>query len=468
MANFLDSEAVFFFDDKGISNEMLYQEFEAFLDGMIGNSDLANVNAHAVYANINSELNISALVFFTIAFNEEGMADSSWNIPLRSLAEKGIAGPNMGAGPVKLFMKSGNESSTYADKLWDPGERGGSNDLVHLKNAIKRNRLCLAVSASKPVEINTEAIAAPIPVPAQIAPAAAPVSVSAAINAASIDNDEFSQMIKIIESQRIKITILENELVKSKQGANLVKELGVLKIEFGKLQEDKEVLDKEHSQTLKELEKLEKTAAKIEEQHKALVAKIEKEKNQQIAKLEKEIATQLEKFEKGKTLEKEKLEKHYNKIIQKREQEMEERFKYAVKETEESLQQKELQVKNLNAELTELRGDKFRLLKSGSDSVLDRIAQAGVNFITFKPGAGHLTIPLKDMTDFIENPNAYAAKKCNVSQEEYEIWLEHYQKTTCNAPVAGNKLCGTRVTRIDVPGNFKPGISDRCSKHPPK
>ncbi|HET8704925.1 MAG TPA: chromosome partitioning protein ParA, partial [Pseudomonadales bacterium] len=118
----------------------------------------------------------------------------------------------------------------------------------------------------------------------------------------------------------------------------------------------------------------------------------------------------------------------------------------------------------LREELTLLRKDKIRLVNAGADKFLEKLESLGVSFIAFHPGAGHISIPLADMAQYMENPIAYAANRCLVSEEHYRQWLTHYQKPCCQWEF-NDQSCGQRVARIDVPSQFVPGQHDRCEKH---
>ena len=101
-----------------------------------------------------------------------------------------------------------------------------------------------------------------------------------------------------------------------------------------------------------------------------------------------------------------------------------------------------------------------------SRSVLHRLAEADVSLVTMQPGAGHITIPVDEVDEFLKSPHAYAAKYCMVSEDAYKVWLRHYEAPVCDAriPVTG-ELCGLPLERKTHPGRFTPGISNRCSRH---
>src|SRR5690606_42164666 len=73
-------EAVFFMQDHGVSRQMRYNEFEAILDGVVALPDYADTEATLVYVEIDQSLQIQALVFFLLYFDEEGRADPEWNL----------------------------------------------------------------------------------------------------------------------------------------------------------------------------------------------------------------------------------------------------------------------------------------------------------------------------------------------------------------------------------------------------
>ena len=81
------SEAILFFDHRGISKSMLYSDFEAILDGMVGVPEFADKEVRGAYCVVNGQLKVRGLVLFTIDFDEDGMADTTWNVPLRHLVE---------------------------------------------------------------------------------------------------------------------------------------------------------------------------------------------------------------------------------------------------------------------------------------------------------------------------------------------------------------------------------------------
>lgn len=465
-------EAVLFFDKKGVAKEMLYSEFESILDGLLPVPEMASRNHEAAFVSVDGSLHIKGIVFFTIAFDAQGFADKKWNVPLRSLLNKGVEGPDLGAGAIRVYMQGIDEAGKYTKYLWDPDERGGSNDLIHLRNAIRNNHLCLLSDGSDDAGENDRmgnpgmVMREEPAVPKQVARKAAgmddveiPMATSTLMNT---DNDEFSQAIKIIESQRIRITALENALKKSTGNApDLSGELAKAKQEADEFKEQLQVSETALKESKKSTKAFEKQISELED---AL-----KKSEQALKQSEKKAKTKLEEQK-----------KKYASDLKSSNKELEESLKEASKKEQEALTQEheeqlaeqkqlhqklEQQLESFKKELTELRGDKFRLVKNGTEEFFNKIAAADISFMAFRPGTGHMTIPLKDIGVYMESPNEYCAKKCNMSLEEYETWLSHYNNPVCTAPLPGDKICGEHIKRVDAPANYTKGSSDRCSKH---
>jgi len=128
-----------FFNGRGVCRAMLLPEFEAVLDGVVGLSDLADQQVRLAYVQISPRREARAAVFFLLDFDEDGAADSGWNIPLRPLSERGGPGMDLGGGPIRLVCRSQCPIPWHQMHLWDPEPQ----DLLSLRDAIMRNRLGL-------------------------------------------------------------------------------------------------------------------------------------------------------------------------------------------------------------------------------------------------------------------------------------------------------------------------------------
>jgi hypothetical protein len=123
------------------------------------------------------------------------------------------------------------------------------------------------------------------------------------------------------------------------------------------------------------------------------------------------------------------------------------------------------QDKQLEQEVDRLKRERDEFAGQGSDQVLERLSKLGVVFVVYHPGAGHLTIPLTDIARYQDNPMAYVAAKCFVSEAQYREWYEHYQAPTCAGVLLNGERCGLQLERVDSPSRFVPGHSNCCARH---
>jgi len=213
-------EAVLFFNERGICKEMFYPEFEAMLDGVVNFAEFADRQMRAAYVLINPRLLIRSLVLFYLDFDEQGRADTGWNIPLRHLAEKAGRGPDLGAGPIRLACRSQCPVSWHQMHLWDPSLAPTQNDLVLLRDVVKRNNLGVLVEEdSAPVELGRLQVASEDRWYAK--PDAE--REEAARLAEQLEQEHRQKTAQLIKQQRLRITSLiaqhEEELAKARLAA---------------------------------------------------------------------------------------------------------------------------------------------------------------------------------------------------------------------------------------------------------
>jgi len=337
---------------------MLYPEFEAMLDGVVSMLEFADQQMRVAYVLVNARLQIRAAVFFYLDFNEDGSADSGWNIPLRSLAERTGRGPDLGAGPIRLACRSQCPVSWHQMHLWDPDLTPGKNHFVMLRDRIKRNQLGLLVEEEAPQTLPTERLQM-VAEDTWYAPDAA--KQAATRRTEQLEKEQRLKAAQLIKQQRLRI-------------------------------------------------------ASLEQMREADLAKLRDLAAQQQATLQNEI-TRL----RGQLLE------------------------------------HEQQTVNLRAQLAEQA--------EGFQKTLERLSRIGVVFMAYHPGAGHLTIALQDMARYQENPLAYAAAKCAVSEEQYGKWVQHYQQPTCVASLSTGERCNMPLDKVDSPARFVIGESNCCARH---
>ena len=138
-------DAVLFVDQNKVVKEMLLTEFEAVLDGVVGEPEFADSAAHAVYLKINRRLDIIGAVFFIIHFDAKGNADRRWNIPLSQMVETAAFGPELNGVQLRIACRSQCQIPWQQQDLWEPDLSVGSNTLKMLSVSVQANRLGLLV-----------------------------------------------------------------------------------------------------------------------------------------------------------------------------------------------------------------------------------------------------------------------------------------------------------------------------------
>jgi len=435
-------EAVLFFNDSGVCKEMLYPEFEAMLDGVVSMPEFADQQMRVAYVLVNTRLQIRAAVFFYLDFNEDGSADSGWNIPLRNLAERTGRGPDLGAGPIRLACRSQCPVSWYQMHLWDPELTKSRNHLVMLRDRIRRNQLGLLVEEEVPQTVPAERLQ----MVAEDAWYAADSAKQAATERA--EKREQEQRLKaaqLIKQQRLRIANLEQQReaditrlreLAAQQQAKLLEELAQLRQE---LLHKEQLAEQLRSQLAEQAEGFQKNREEMSRQLRVLEQNSRAEAQASQAQFDEELKRQIA---------------------------------AAVTEYKEqvSIRDVELAYRNeldvqLQEEIEQLQKQRDALVEQSGEQVLKRLSGLGVTFMAYHPGAGHLTIPLHDMARYQQNPLAYAAAKCAVSEEQYGQWVQHYQQPTCVATLSSGERCNMPLDKVEAPSRFFIGESNCCARH---
>ncbi|MCW3148848.1 chromosome partitioning protein ParA [Stutzerimonas stutzeri] len=435
-------EAVLFFNERGICKEMLFPEFEAVLDGVVNLREFADQQMRAAYVLIDPRLLIRAAVFFYIDFNDDGSADQGWNIPLRNLAERTGRGPDLGAGPIRLACRSQCPVSWHQMHLWDPSLGSENNTLSLLVERVKRNQLGLLVEEEAPPVVPAERLQM---VAEDAWYARDPAKAAAAKRSEALEQEQRQKAALLIKQQRQRITNLERQRdedvarlreTADAQRQQLQAEIATLQ---QRLQQQIELNGSLHAQMVEQAEAFQKAREEMSGQLRTL------EKNGRI-----EVSAARDQFE----------------------HEAQARIAAAIAEYKEqvSIRDVELAYRNeLDAQLEEeihrLTLERDELAARSGDKILEQLAQAGVVFMAYHPGAGHLTIALADIARYQANPLAYVAAKCAVSEEQYRQWLEHYQQPSCVARLPSGERCAIPLDKIDSPSRFVIGHSNCCARH---
>ncbi|MBS69064.1 MAG: chromosome partitioning protein ParA [Pseudomonas sp.] len=434
-------EAVLFFNEGSICKEMLYPEFEAVLDGVVALPEFADRQMQAVYVMINPRLQVRAAVFFCLDFNDDGSADAGWNIPLRQLAERTGRGPDMGAGPIRLACRSQCPVSWHQMHMWDPKVGPERNDLVVLRETIKRNQLGLLVEEETPQAVPAERLQM---VAEDTWYAVETGKDAAAKRSESHEREQRQKAALLIKQQRQRITNLER-----------LREEDVLKLTTA-AENERKALQEEIRTLQQQLQQQTELNASLHAQMTA--------QGESFQKAREEMSKQLRTLEVSGRVE-------IGAAREQFEHEAQARIAAAIAEYKEqvAIRDVELAYRNeldaqLEEEIQRLKTECETLRHSG-DRVLEELSRQGVVFMAYHPGAGHLTIALQDLARYRANPLAYAAAKCFVSEEQYRQWLEHYQKPACVATLSSGERCAMPLDKIDAPSRFVIGESNCCARH---
>ena len=434
------SEAILFYGDKGVTKSMLYSDFEAILDGMVGVPELAGDQVRGAYCLVNAQLQVIAAVLFLIDFDDDGMADHAWNVPLRHLAEHGGPGPDMGTGPIRLACKSQCPVAWHQEQLWDPTMKPGHNDFVFMRDVIRErgSKLGLFVDDSAPAP----AAAAPAPAPqaaAQI-PVVAPEPAGKSAAQQQKDDEERLRLARTLKELRLRIQTMDS---KHKE------EVAQLRYAH---QQKEEILSTQLEKVLMQFRSLKSQNVALKEQSDSLKA--------QVSSLNSSLEEQaMRKTDHGSEIEI--LTEQYKIALEQRLEEERARLTEDMNAREMDVLNRDEKIAELQADLSDAKREQIRMANSGAEKLLEKLQTLGLNFIAFHPGAGHISINAHEISDYMQNPVAFAARKCLVTEDHYRAWLAHYENPVCQVEVGEGRACGKRVIRVDVPNQFKPGVSDR-------
>ncbi|WP_336367995.1 DNA repair protein [Marinobacter sp. C2H3] len=403
--------AVFFIEDGRVDRQMRASEFGAFLDGYVGLSDLAETDVRAVLVQQGPDLLVRALVFFRIWFDEEGRADTHWNVPIEALARNGAKGPDMGAGPIRLVCRSQCPDPAYADDLWDPDMTPGNNHFQAIRKAVDANRLKF-----RKIEPSTRE----------------DIPVLAADGAAGADAEDESaearqsraRLAQLIREQRLRIKTLQS--VHRDTLAELQREH---RLELQALRTELASVEQQLQRQRLSNEQLKARLAQRNEQYLAMQERLETVGDQQ-SRQEANAGAEL-------VLLREQLDRR----------------------------QRELELRDERIVALKQELDEVRDREPPEDSILGELRKQSVFLVAYHPGVGHVTLPYDDIERYFTNPFAYAAERCGISEPAYREWLSHYEHPVCQHTDDQGTACEEPLLRVSQPSDFVPGRDDRCPSH---
>jgi hypothetical protein len=443
----IDRRAIFFIEDHKVTRQMLYSEFDAVLDHYASMPDYADCDMKAVYVVLNEQIQITALVFFQIYFDEEGLADSSWNVPLSKLASISGRGPDLGGGPIKLACRGQCPINWHQKELWDPSMNPGANDLLAVKRTVQENRL----QFPKEESVVDESIG--IVGQEDIVPI---------LTEGELGNEEDIPLLQNESDQKRRA----GDPAKRLKLARMIKDQRLRIRTLASHQEQKiKKMAREHWVEIQSYKTQFESLRQSIEQYRVVNEQLKKKlfkRNEQFLELQDRLAeklAQLNVAEKG-------LEQIQSGSIEAGSVEQLKAevsvLKEALAKREEDLSYRDEREEQLRDELQEMKKSSPAAAETG---ILSRLKQLDVVFVAYHPGAGHVTIPFSDIKRYSDNPRAFVAAKCFVTEEQYAQWLNHYENPVCRHTSEKGELCGQSIKSVAVPSEFEPGVSDRCKLH---
>lgn len=97
---------------------------------------------------------------------------------------------------------------------------------------------------------------------------------------------------------------------------------------------------------------------------------------------------------------------------------------------------------------------------SNPDFILNKMAQNDVVSVVFHKGIGHINLKPLQLTDYLEDPIAYAAHQVSLNKEQYQLWLEHENKPKCC-------VCDDAIPLVADPSIFDVEVDVYCEQHKP-
>lgn len=394
--------AVYFLDQGQVQREMRFTEFEAFLDGYAGLSDLADTEVRAIYAQVSKSLGPTALVFFRIYFDDEGRADPSWNLPLDEMIARSGSGPDLGEGPIRLVCRSRCPDPKYADALWDPEMSPGNNDFQAVRKSIEANRLRFVKVAP-------------------VAEAEIPLLTRAVEDNGQEARDQRIRLARMLRQQRLRIKTLQGAHRDAIREINREQRL------------EMQGLRREHLEMEQQLERLRLANGQLKQKL--------AERNSQYLELQQHVS-------------------------EARAEPMTEQSQAELVLLREQLERKEREAQTRNEQMADLERQLRQAKDAVPDesSLMRRLKGQSVFLVAYHPGVGHVTLPYADIGRYFSDPLSYAAAKCELTLSAYESWLAHYERPLCQGK-QGNQSCLSPLPRVSDPREFIAGKHDLCEQH---
>lgn len=421
ISRYYPAEAVLFLVNHVIAKQMLYSEFQAVLDGYVPLADLRNKTIEAVYVKVNHSFCVTGAVFFTLDIDDSGFVDKDWNLPLNQLCEKAKSGPDMGAGPINMASRNQCPIEWHAESLWQPDTSDVSGVICLIAKAIKQNRLGLVFDLSEETPV--------------LSP----------LDKGYVDRERQYQLSNLLTRYRNRLNAL------NKQTKNTIKGLHT---EHRESTDELKLKIQMQTQSLLELQYTNDQLQEVIDGQADKIKGLREYFEHKLRSIQCEEKAELQVIK----------ERYQNDINQSVESATAELKKQLQLKNVEALYRNEKEI-SLHDQIAKLQHQVGELKTGNHNQLLKQLSTSGIRFVTYHPGASHITVPKARLDEYLENPSQYAAKECGVDEQLYDQWLIHYHAPICTHKLDDGRTCSAVIDRVEHPANYINNESNLCHKH---
>jgi hypothetical protein len=393
-------------------------------------------------------------------------------LPFNQLLQSAGRGPDLGAGSIRLVTHSLCTTPWLERFLLEPK----TAIYTELSAAVKSNKLGILESDVAFNEINTVPVLEPsnashpnveIPTlnPGNDIPLAVPVITAKDVAEKSARDDaansqEFAAMKQALT---IKLNRLQKDFDQLQD--NMHSSLALAK------QQNLEQIELLSNDAKQDSERKEQQLQSLKQQlqhEQSRYSDLKKQQIEQVADYQVERDNMLDQLADGQTLEAKKIEAlkaAFSREIEARIEAETTQLNEQIAIREVELFYREEQMGVLADEAKQLREEKQLLLTDSGNQILRQLEDNGVTFVVYHVGVGHITLALNDVGRYLDQRNAYLAERCDISEDIFLQWEEHFNKPMCTHIDENGDRCTAQLMRVEWAASFQKGASDRCEKH---
>ena len=462
----IEYEAVFLFSALKIVGQFTFGQFEKMIELRDPHESLKGKTVKAAHLQLDAQLKLRALVLFNLPFDHQGKVDAQWDIPLRHLAQMADKGPNLGDGRINISCRSQCSVDWYQQDLWEPDGNQTKVFFDCLLNTIKINKLKFEI-----IEKNVEEVLLTDMDDLLVIDEDLPALTSAQNNAKkALDISESlapvltDSVIVDDEKEDLKKQILINHDKSQQKVAQLLTEQKtkydlVIQRKNEELEQVKRVLRNEMQADKQMVQALQLKISQLKVLHESLGSTVH-DKDEKIDDIQFKYDQQIERYAS--------LKEEYLALVRQQNHHANAQSDDAgITELNDEINSMHIQLEgalnredDLQKELTAVKAIKAATKASPENDnvLLEKMIAQELIFTAYHPGAGHISIPSRQVNSYLKNPNQFAAQKCSVKLKDYEIWLTHFEQPLCGR-------CGIDINRVNNPSEFVFTRHAFCTSH---